>query len=182
MNCSVPDHAPLLPAFRSSVSLRADFLSLLTLFIILCLAFPASAETTLVVEGVAGELEQNILLLVANPPDRTETRKFRRYLDALPAQVVSALSAYGYYAAEATVSVDEVARSAPRIDARELANRIGSTLSGQDRNAATGPLSPTVTQLTINVTPNAPITIGNVSVRWRIYPQTTSISTRPSPR
>ena len=94
-----------------SVCRRLYGRTIVTLAVLISAALFASAsfaESELVVTGVSGKLADNIRLLVANPPERDNTRQFRRYINALPEQVIDAMGAYGYFAAEATVKVDEV--------------------------------------------------------------------------
>ena len=108
-----------------------------TLAVLISAALFASAslaESELVVTGVSGNLADNIRLLVANPPERDNTRQFRRYINGLPEQVINAMGAYGYYAAEATVSVDEVGETAA------------------------------LTRITISVTANEPVKIRKLNV------------------
>ena len=120
-----------------SVCRRLYVRMVVTLAVLISAALFASAslaETELVVTGVSGKLADNIRLLVANPPERDNTRQFRRYINGLPEQVINAMGAYGYYAAEATVSVEEV-----------------------DDTAA-------LTRITISVTANEPVKIRQLNV------------------
>lgn len=106
----------------------------------MCLLAPDShAAAVFVIKGVTGELAENIQLLVSKPPEKDNTRLFTRYIDGLPEQVVTAMSAYGYYAAQVNVSVEDV--------------------------NATEETSTTVTQITIAVTPNEPVKIRNRTVQ-----------------
>ncbi len=62
------------------------------------------AETTLTITGVEGNLKENIELVVGKPPPVEDSRKYRRYIAALPEQSTAALSALGYYAADVEVA------------------------------------------------------------------------------
>ena len=149
------------------------------------------AESELVVTGVTGRLADNIRLLVAQPPERDNTRQFRRYINGLPDQVINAMGAYGYYAAEATVRVDEVSKpprkSKPADFVDKLSEALGvqrsdaeasaqttpnsstesSTDSSTDSSAGTTPNpaeNATLTRITVAVTPNEPVTIRQLDV------------------
>ena len=119
-----------------------------TLAVLISAALYASAslaESELVVTGVTGRLAENIRLLVAQPPERDNTRQFRRYINGLPDQVINAMGAYGYYAAEATVRVDEVSKpprkSKPADFVDKLSEALGVQRSDADTSAQTTPNS-----------------------------------------
>ena len=115
-------------------------ISLVVLFSTTLYASASLADSELVVTGVTGRLAENIRLLVAKPPERDNARQFRRYVNGLPEQVINAMGAYGYYAAEATVSVDEIKKPT-------------------DETAAT------FTRITVAVTANEPVKIRQLDVQ-----------------
>ena len=61
------------------------------------------AATKVLVTGVSGDLKTNVELVAGKPPAADNTRKFNRYVDALPALAKDALSALGYY--NATIEI-----------------------------------------------------------------------------
>ena len=136
-----------------------------------------AAQTTLVIEGVGGELAENIRLLVAQPPAKSSDRQFRRYLNDLPAQAVSALSAYGYYAAEVNVSVKESATPRPATTAGRAVEDVENAVKGVDgkkqettqAGTATakgkGQSPEATTQILINVTANEPVRIETANIQ-----------------
>ena len=135
------------------------------------LAATSHASSTLVISGVEGELADNIRLLVDKPPSPDQTRAFRRYIDSLPEQAIKAISAYGYYSATADVIVSEVAAPKPEEESESILGRVGRTLTGGERetsaeqnaDAAEQPAT-TITQITLQVTPNSPVTIRTLNL------------------
>lgn len=124
------------------------------------------ADSTLVINGVQGELADNIRLLVTQPPERQNIRQFERYIDGLPTQAVTAMSAFGYYAAEATVSVDEKAAPPPEKSADKDTGGTGKPANGTPEPSGNNP-SPhaeTITQITLTVTPNKPAIIQSLTL------------------
>lgn len=126
------------------------------------LSLPAAASTALLISGVEGELAQNIRLLVSQPPDKTEERQFRRYLDELPDQTITALSAFGYYGAQVNVRVEDVTpESASIVDQTvdTLENAFKNTLDDDEQE------TPATTRILIDVTPNDPVLIDSVELQ-----------------
>ena len=148
------------------------------------LSSPLIANTTLVIRGVEGELAENIRLLVSQPPATTSERQFRRYVDELPEQAITALSAFGYYAAEVSIRVQDIAPK-PATGVGRTIEKIENTLKGtngsqsQDANGGNsasaqadtnsaqniGQLPEATTQILINVTPNEPVRIDNIELQ-----------------
>lgn len=147
-------------------------LALLAAIIASLVSTIAHARTTLVIKGVEGRLAENIRLLVTQPPERDSQRQFRRYIDGLPEQVITALSAYGYYSAEASISVDEIAPPARKNGAEKVAGKIGEAIKGKPENKAKAgannskalPEPTSITQVTVTVTPNKPVTIQELTL------------------
>lgn len=117
------------------------------------LASNSYARTTLVVTGVEGELAENIRLLVTQPPERSNERAFKRYVDGLPEQAATAMSAYGYYSAQATVKTEEVAAPEPAKGAKKAVEKVGEKIQGDAAESGA------FTRITIDVTPNKAVTI-----------------------
>lgn len=149
---------------RPANSHKLDTIAILIAMLVSLFASAGHARSTLLVQGVDGELAENIRLLVTQPPERSNERQFRRYIDGLPEQAVTALSAYGYYAAEAVISVDEVAPPAPKKGAEKIADQIGGAIKGKPETKDTAPAGETITQVTISVTLNKPVTIQALSL------------------
>ena len=166
-------------------------ISLVVLFSTTLYASASLADSELVVTGVTGRLAENIRLLVAEPPERDNARQFRRYVNGLPEQVINAMGAYGYYAAEATVSVDEITGPARKSRPAELVDKVGEALGVNGSNASTsaekvpansasdsasdpsseatpGPTEETAatfTRITVAVTANEPVKIRQLDVQ-----------------
>jgi len=155
--------------------------TLLYLAVVLASLFSAfgHASTSLVITGVEGNLEENIRLLVQPPPERDNQRQFKRYVDGLPEQVVTALSAYGYYAAEVSVSVAEVSPPAPKKGAGKVVEKVEAKIEGnpapatgqkatvpakEQTSAESAQTLTTLTQVTIAVTLNKPVTIQAIAL------------------
>ena len=137
-----------------------------------CLLLPTlgHAQSTLVIKGVEGRLADNIRILVAKPPEPEQTRQFRRYINGLPAEVITALSAYGYYSAQATVDQAQVDAPAPKKGVGRVVKQVGGALSGKPKNTdstqaaavdgdTANQVPAKITQITINVELNAPVLI-----------------------
>lgn len=131
-----------------------------------CLSAGVSlAASVIVVKGVEGELAENIRLLITQPPVDDNERKFRRYIDALPAQAISAMSAFGYYAAEARVSVDEVLESSTKSAASNTLDTLKSKVGKKPDESVEPASERLVKRITINVTPNDPVRITSLKLQ-----------------
>lgn len=150
------------------------------------LSSPLIARTTLVVNGVQGELAENILLLVSEPPERSSERQFRRYVDDLPEQAITALSAFGYYAADVRIRVENVTAPEPAKVAGKATEKAKNTPAGEAASQSEPtqadttstqniePLSEVTTRILINVTLNDPVRIDNVQLQVNtLDPQST---------
>ncbi len=158
---------------RNAHALRC--IALILAFVAALCAGTSHARSVLIIEGVEGELANNIRLLVAQPPEREQARQFRRYIDNLPEQVVSAMSAYGYYSAQASVSVTQLDATEADKSAGKQTEKAGNAIAGPSdasqigkqvaNDSAEKQTAEKITQITIRVTPNAPVRIRNVDVQ-----------------
>ncbi|MBX2880063.1 MAG: autotransporter assembly complex protein TamA [Granulosicoccus sp.] len=70
----------------------------------LLLAFSGVYASELIINGVEGELAENIRLLVGDVPAIEDKAEYDKFLESLNELSTNALSALGYYAAEVTIS------------------------------------------------------------------------------
>lgn len=123
------------------------------------------AASIVVIEGVEGELAENIRALVAQPPVEDNERKFKRYINGLPEQAISAMSALGYYAAQAQVSVDQVLESSTKSAASKTVESIKNTVRKNKDDDGEPASERTVKRITINVVPNDPVLITSLELQ-----------------
>lgn len=130
------------------------------------LCVPGFAQSELLINGAPEVLEQNIRLLVTQPPETDDTRQFRRYVDSLPKQVIAALSAYGYYAASVDVQIDEVEAPPPSTALERTTDTIGRLITPNPHSVTTPSIDDisTLTQINVDITLNEPVRITEFSL------------------
>ena len=126
------------------------------------------AASIVVIKGVEGELAENIRLLVAQPPDGDNERRFRSYINDLPEQAISAMSAFGYYAAQASIDVDQVLESSTKSSASNTVESIKNKVRKNKDEDGEPASERMVTRVTINVVPNDPVRI--ISFELQVEP------------
>ncbi len=139
---------------------------LITVAVLWCLSASISlAASIIVVKGVEGELAENIRALVAQPPVEEDGRKFKRYINGLPEQAISAMSAFGYYASDASVTIDKVLESSTKSAASNTVNSIKSKVIKKKDDGSEPASKRMVTRITINVVPNEPVLITSLELQ-----------------
>ena len=168
-----PEHLTHRSTYRSNHRWQLCF-SRELLFMFCCLfCITSHAGSTLLIVGVEDELAENIRLQIDEPPANESSRAFRRYLDAIPEQVVSAMSAFGYYSPTVDVSVSELDVPRERNAAGQIVERLGggenadngsSNIGSPDEKSTNQPAEKII-QIRIEVTPNDPVRIRSTDIQ-----------------